>query len=576
LSLDPTTPPDPQPSAAAPGRDDAEDFAAVELQRRRADRAERLLAAGRVLTSELQLPAVLDRILETARELTGARYAALGVLDDERRQLSEFITIGLTETERAAIGDLPRGHGILGVLIDHPQPLRLHDVSQHPRSYGFPVGHPPMRSFLGAPITIRDDAWGNLYLTDKADADDFDEYDVETIVVLSQWAAVAIDNARLFGAATERRRELERALRTSRTTLEIATALGADTDLDRVLELIVKRARALVEADSLLIWLRRGEHLELAASAGNAQVPEGLTVPLAGSTTGEALATGQSMRIRHMSELKIDPAQYGMTEVSSLLIVPLVHRGQGYGVLVAFDRLGATASFDDDDQRTLEAFAISAATAVATAQNLEAQRLQNTMQAAESERRRWARELHDETLQGMAAMKLSLSTALRSEPERAKVVLERAVEQLGSDIAGLRAIIADLRPAALDELGLEPALQALVDRVAKNAGLSATTAIDLCDARLAPEIETAAYRVAQEALTNVVKHAGASTIEVTASLDPTTLRISVADDGQGFSAGPTDGYGLVGMRERAELARGNLDIAPAAGGGTIVTLELPR
>lgn len=546
-----------------------------DTQQQRAERAERLLAAGQALTSELELGTVLQRILEAGRDLTGAKYAALGVLDDERQALSDFITLGLEPEERAAIGDPPRGHGILGVLIEHPEPLRLHDVSQHPRSYGFPLGHPPMKSFLGAPIKIRDAAWGNLYLTDKQGAEDFDDHDIETIMVLAQWAAVAIDNAKLFGEATDRRRNLERALRASRTSMEIATAIGADTDLSRVLELIVKRGRALVEADSLLIWLRRGDQLEIAASAGNAQVPTGTIVPLDASTAGEALSSGRSMRIGDMSRLRVAPSTYGMTEASSALFVPLIHRGQRHGVLVAFDRLGATASFDDEDQRTLEAFAISAATAVATARSVEEQRLQNSMAAAESERQRWARELHDETLQGMAALKLALTAALRAEPEQARGLVEGAVAQLDADIRGLRAIIADLRPAALDELGLEPALRALVDRVAEMGHLDAKIDVHFGDARLSPELETAAYRVVQEALTNVVKHASATSVSVVAEVGGGFLRIRIVDDGRGVSSSPGKGFGLIGMRERAELAAGTLEVGPSPRGGTTVSLQLP-
>ena len=541
----------------------------------RAERAERLLAAGQALTSELELSAVLQRILEAARDLTGARYAALGVLDDERLALSDFITIGLDEPERAAIGDPPVGHGILGFLIEHPAPLRLHDVSQHPRSYGFPVGHPPMKSFLGAPITIRDAAWGNLYLTDKRGAEDFDDHDIDTITVLAQWAAVAIDNAKLFGEAADRRRSLERALQASRTSMEITTAIGADTDLTRVLELIVKRGRALVEADSLLIWLRRGDQLQIAAVAGNAAVPTGTVVPIEASTAGQALSSGQSMRIGDLRQLRIDPAQYGMDEASTVLIVPLIHRGQRHGVLMAFDRLGATASFDDEDQRTLEAFAVSAATAVATARSVEEQRLQNSMAAAESERQRWARELHDETLQGMAALKLALTAALRAEPHQAHELLKGAVEQLDADIGGLRSIIADLRPAALDELGLAPALSTLVERMGERGGLDASASIELGAARLTPEIETTAYRVAQEALTNVLKHAGASAVRFVAVIDHGCLRIEVSDDGRGMGEHPGQGFGVIGMRERAELAHGTLELRPGDQGGTVVILELP-
>jgi signal transduction histidine kinase len=298
-------------------------------------------------------------------------------------------------------------------------------------------------------------------------------------------------------------------------------------------------------------------------------------VPIDASTAGQALSSAQSMRIGDLRQLRIDPSQYGMDEASTVLIVPLIHRGQRHGVLMAFDRLGATASFDDEDQRTLEAFAVSAATAVATARGVEEQRLQNSMAAAESERQRWARELHDETLQGMAALKLALTAALRAEPDQAQALLQGAVTQLDGDIRGLRAIIADLRPAALDELGLEPALHALVDRPAESGALSATCDIDLGDVRLPPELETTAYRVVQEALTNVVKHAGASTVSVVAEVSRGMLKIRIADDGRGVGDEPGQGYGLIGMRERAELALGTIEITPGTGGGTTVSLELP-
>jgi len=545
------------------------------VDRHAVDRLERLLELGRALTSELDLPAVLDQILDTARELTGARYAAIGVLDEERSGLAQFVTVGFDEATRETIGDLPRGRGVLGLLIDRPEPIRLHDVAQHPRSYGFPPGHPPMRRFLGAPITIRGQAWGNLYLTEKQGAEDFDDVDLDTIVVLTEWAAVAIDNARLFGEATTRRHELEHALRASRTAMKIATAVGSDTDLPRILGLIVKRGRALVEADALLIWLRQGDRLRIAAVAGHAEVPDDATIPLETSTAGEALRAGRSVRVDDVQTMQVDPARYGMSQASSTLIVPLMHRGRGHGVLMAFDRLGATASFGADDQLALEAFAASAATAVATARSIEAQRLHDTMAAAESERRRWARELHDETLQGLASLKLALAGALKAEPDRARTVLEAAVAQLGRDIAGLRTIIADLRPAALDELGLEPALRTLVTRVAERAGLEAHVAIELGGVRLEPDIETIAYRVAQEALTNVVKHADARRVAVDVRLRSGGLRLTVTDDGRGVGGERAAGYGIVGMRERAALASGRLEIAPLPHGGTRITLALP-
>src|SRR3954452_12428734 len=232
------------------------------------ERLERLLEAGRGLLADMDLGIVLDRLLELARELTAARYAALGILDERRNELAQFLTVGIDEEGHRAIGDLPRGRGILGILIEEATPLRLHHLGAHPRSYGFPPAHPEMRTFLGVPILIRGQAWGNLYLTEKDGGDDFDEADEASVVVLADWAALAIEHARLYEAVSARRTELERAVRGFEATAAIARAVGGETDLDRVLELIVKRGRALVEARSVLILLREGEELRVAAGAG--------------------------------------------------------------------------------------------------------------------------------------------------------------------------------------------------------------------------------------------------------------------------------------------------------------------
>src|SRR5690242_8900842 len=201
-------------------------------------RLTRLIEAGRELLSELDLDTVLDRLLETAADITGARYVALGILDENRRELARFLTRGIDEVTHRAIGDLPRGRGILGVLIDDPKPLRLEDVGDHPRSYGFPPAHPPMRTFLGVPIVIRGEAWGNLYLTEKAGGQAFTAEDEEATVVLADWAAIAIENARLYRDVAGRRDELERAVRGLQATAAIARAIGGETDLARVLELV--------------------------------------------------------------------------------------------------------------------------------------------------------------------------------------------------------------------------------------------------------------------------------------------------------------------------------------------------
>ncbi len=260
-------------------------------------RLRRLIEVGPTLSAGLDLEHVLERLLSVARELTGARYAAVGVLDRDRRALERFVTQGIDEETRRTIGDLPKGHGVLGVLIRDPVPLRLHDVSDHPVSYGFPPGHPPMHSFLGVPVAIGSEAWGNLYLTEKDDGD-FDESDEQTARVLASWAGIAIANARLHSETETQRDELSYTVRALEATTVISRALGGQVELAPTLELVVKRGRALANARSMLIFLVRGEDLVVAALAGEAS-PEllGATLPLHGSASGRAVLSGESQRI---------------------------------------------------------------------------------------------------------------------------------------------------------------------------------------------------------------------------------------------------------------------------------------
>jgi signal transduction histidine kinase len=543
-------------------------------------RLARLIDAGRGLLSELDLETVLDRLLQTATDLTGARYVALGVLDEGRRELLRFLTRGIDEETHRAIGDLPRGRGILGVLIDDPRPLRLDDVGDHPRSYGFPPGHPPMRSFLGVPILIRGQAWGNLYLTEKAGGEPFSSEDEEAAIVLADWAAIAIENARLYRDVAARREELERAVRGLQATAAIARAVGGETELDRILELVVKRGRALMEAHDVVIMLRDGDELVVAAGAGHVDIGGAGRLPLAGSTAGQVLAEGRSRRIGDARrELLIPPEQLGLGDASTALLVPLVYRGQGLGVLAAFDRLDGDGAFSRDDEQLLEAFAAQAATAVATARSVEADRRRRSLAAAEAERHRWARELHDETLQALAGLRVLLSSATRlDDADAMRAAMREATQQLSGDIESLRALIAELRPPALDQLGLAPALASLAQRTAAGNDLEVRADVELPDdRRLAPEVETTVYRVVQESLTNVVKHAQASSIDMAVRCARDVVEVTVADDGAGFDAERTAnaGFGLAGMRERVELAGGDLSVASGTGSGTVIRARLP-
>jgi signal transduction histidine kinase len=530
-----------------------------------------LLEAGRGLVAQLEVDAVLEELLRVACELTGARYAAIGVLDVDRRALQRFVTRGVSAEEREAIGDPPRGHGILGELIRDPAPLRLDDVSDHPRSYGFPAHHPTMRTFLGVPVLIRGEPWGNLYLTEKADGP-FDESDEATTLVLSGWAALAIENARLHEDAARRRAEAEHAVRRLEATSAIARAVGSETALDRVLELIVKRGRALLDARTVLLLLAEGDQLQLAAVAGQASsMAIGGRFPLSGSAAGEVLFSGRPERLDDPSRL----GQLGVSGATTALLVPLVYRNTPLGLLAAFDRLTGDPAFGDEEERLFLAFAASAATAVATARSVAEDRLRHSIAAGEQERRRWARELHDETLQGLGGLQVLLSSALRrADREGLEQSVREAIDYIGTEIDNLRTLITELRPAALDEIGLAPAIESLGRRLAAVEGLEVEIEVEV-GGRLDPELETTVYRIVQEALTNIAKHAHAERVRIHVALDYDVVRIEVGDDGRGFDAeARAEGFGLVGMHERVALAHGQLAIDSAAG-RTVVRATLP-
>lgn len=541
----------------------------------------RLLEVGLVLVSELDPEAVLHQVLEVARDLTGARYAALGILDPAGRELERFITSGVDDETRRAIGELPRGRGLLGELIEKPQPLRLEQLDRHPRSYGFPPGHPPMTTFLGVPVVVRGQAYGNLYLTDRKDGP-FDARDEETLSVLARWAGVAIANSRLHAGMEQQRDDLERAVRGLEATTTIAAAVGGETDLGRILELIVKRGRALVEARTVLILLAEGEELRVAASAGEVDAElAALRIPIAGSAPGAVLRSGQSELLGDVQNRRqLGPG--GLAGIAkSALLVPLTYRGRTSGVLAAFDRLGGAPEFDLEDERLLQSFASSAATAVATGLTVQADRLRNSIESAEQERGRWARELHDETLQGLASLRVLLDTGAK-RPGGAEASLAAASEQVGAEVEKLRSLIAELRPAALDDIGLAAALTTLIDRAGVTQGFEVTANVDLgleggrAPDRLSIEVERTVYRLVQEALTNAGKHAAASRVTVDVGERDGKLDIKVTDDGGGFDPDqPGGGFGLAGMKERAALVGGDLKVVSAPGRGTAVHASIP-
>ncbi len=368
------------------------------------ERLERLIEVGRALVAERNPETVIELALSAALELTGARYAALGVLDSTRTELARFTTAGMDQATIAGIGDRPSGRGLLGLLIEDPRPIVVDDLSEHPDSYGFPPGHPPMKSFLGVPVKIHGKAWGNLYLTDKKNGG-FGPVDEKSAEVLAEWIAIAVHNARSVAA--------------------------------------------------------------------------------------------ESVRL--------------------------------------------------------------------------------SFEAAERERRKWARELHDETLQNLAGLRVLLSGARRhAETEPCIETIDSSIERVDETIAEMRRLIADLRPAALDQLGVGPALTALIERVESESNVAIDLRLDFAvrantgGGRLVPQLEDTIYRLVQESLNNAVRHGGAQRAIVEVFEDDGQITVRVVDDGSGFDPdAPRSGYGLIGMRERVSLADGELDVSTGPNGSTV-------
>ena len=544
-----------------------------------------LIALANSVLEKSELEPVLERVIEAARQLTGARYAALGVLDARRQRLERFLTTGIDDDTRELLGEPPSGHGVLGELIRDPKPLRLPDVGGHPRSYGFPIGHPPMETFLGVPVLVDGEAWGNLYLTEKAGGGEFTADDEQAVVMLAGYAGIAIGNARRLQELSGRRDELERTVAALRATAEISRALAGETDLDVVLALIAKRGRALVGAGALIIELAVGDRLRIVAVAG--AVDRGIVgseLPAEGSVAGRVLELRRTQRLSdELNRARFHEAGLGRLglEAGAGLYVPLVFRRETPGVLAALHPPGA-GDFSDEDERLLTSFATSAASAVVTARSVTNEQLLAREAATEDERRRWARELHDETLQGLGALRLSLAAARRSsEPEVWRAALDDAITELDTEIANVRGIISDVRPAALDELGTEAAVEALSDRI-RTRGIDVALTVDLdweagrSATRHDDELETALYRIAQEAMTNGLKHSGAQLLTVDIAEADGHVTVSVHDDGQGFDpSARAEGFGLLGMRERVELLDGTLTVVSAPGEGTTLSARLP-
>ncbi|HET6643516.1 MAG TPA: GAF domain-containing sensor histidine kinase [Gaiellaceae bacterium] len=538
------------------------------------DRLRAVLDAAIAVSSELSLDAVLQRIVEAAASLTDAEYAALGVINPSRQGLERFVVTGIDEATMEAIGDLPRGRGILGVLIRDAKPLRLEELSADPRSVGFPPNHPPMRTFLGVPILLRGVAYGNLYLTEKAGGDAFTEEDQELVQLLAGQAAVAIENARLYESATRWLEQLE-------SLTDVGNALSTEIELPKLLQLVVTRLRELIDARLVFIARPQPDGLVLIETVAGEDADQyaGITLDPMKSKTARVLERRRSERVDSLLEdPEVDQATARRMGARTGMWVPLIVRDRAIGVLVAQDKEEPDARFTDEDLRIAEAFAERAALAIDLSERVARDALRRVVAGQELERQRLARELHDETGQALTSILLGLKSieeAGNGQDVRQSVLELR--ELVVGTLQDVRRLAVELRPKALDDFGLVAALQRLAETFAEQTGIRVHVEAALGDARLAGETETAVYRIVQEALTNVIKHAQAETVSVVLTRKGNRVVAVIEDDGRGFDPADTrdERLGLLGMRERIALVDGKLSVESRPGEGTTIAVEVP-
>jgi signal transduction histidine kinase len=538
------------------------------------NRLRHLVEANVAVGSEASLDDVLQQTVEVAARLVVARYAALGVLDRTGSHLERLITTGIDDTTRARIGDLPSDHGVLRILLREARPVRVADVTKEPHFFGFPPGHPPMRSFLGVPIFVRRVVYGDLYLAEKEDGE-FTEADEEIVTLLATQTGMTIERVQIHEGAVHWIHQLEALDELTHSVLE------KREDVSRLLELVARRLRELIHAREVLISVPAPSGgLRVAAADGEGVADlVGYGVPSESKLT-RVLARGKSERIDSVLE---DPEfnQVVARRVGGIaaLLVPLVFHERTIGVVSAFNKNGPDPRFTDDDLRVAEAFATRAALAVHLSERVARETVDAILEAQETERSRIARELHDETGSALTAVLLGLAAidaaATLSEAHQASTALRETARGTLENVGRLAFA---LRPPALDEFGLVPALKDLSGSLEEQGGPKMELDVDLsAGSRLPGKLETTVFRITQEALTNVVKHAEANTVRITLARRERSVVLTIEDDGRGFSRAKAagGGLGLVGMRERVASVNGSLDIESKPGAGTRLTVEIP-
>ncbi|WP_328958749.1 GAF domain-containing protein [Kitasatospora purpeofusca] len=533
------------------------------------DRVHGLLEAVLAVGRDLELGQALRHIVEAAVTLVDAEYGALGVIGEDQK-LSRFVPVGLTEEQVRRIGPLPSGHGVLGELIRHPAPLRLGRIADHPASYGFPAHHPPMNTFLGVPIRIREKVFGNLYLAEKRGGGEFDAEDESVLATLAAAAGVAIDNARLYARARLRERWLT-------ANAEITRSLLAGDSEQQVLDLLVARAAEIAGADLAVVALPlpATEELEVRIAVGLGESRHlGLVLPLDGSFVGAAARTGGlvvSGDVRKDPRITAGPPRW--QGLGPAVAVPIGTAGHGMRGVLMLARAEGAPLFGEEESVPLLGFAGQAAVAMELAER----RRDSEQVALLQERDRIARDLHDLAIQRLFATGMTLQGATRfiEHPEATDRVM-RAIDDLDETARTIRATIFGLRtreagPAAH---GLRARAVEVVERAARTLGFSPRLRMTgLLDVTVPPKAADAAVAVLEEALSNAARHSGATSVDVSLTAG-TELTVSVRDNGVGL---PKDGRrsGLANLAERAAELGGGFSARARSGGGTELLWRVP-
>ncbi|MGP4000605.1 GAF domain-containing protein [Streptomyces sp. 8N706] len=536
------------------------------------DRVHSLLGAVLSVGRELDLEHVLRRIVEAAVLLVDAEYGALGIIGPDGRKLSQFLTAGVTDEQIAEIGPYPSGHGILGELIRHPEPLRLAKISEHPASYGFPPHHPPMHSFLGVPIRVRDQVFGNLYLTEKRGGAEFDAEDESVLSTLAVAAGVAIDNARLYEESTRRERWL-------RANAEITHSLLSGSARTAVISLIAESAREITDAELALVALPMTGTSTLTVELAIGREPDahrGLVVPpegpIAAAFTDAAPVTSADVT----QDPRIPAGAERFAGLGPAVAVPIgTGAGHGAGVrgVLLLVRSAGGPAFAAEEIGPLMGFAGQAAVAMELAERRsEAEQI-----TLLEDRDRIARDLHDLAIQRLFATGMTLQSAERliDHPKASERVL-RAVGDLDETIKIIRSTIFGLRSRETGSgQNFRARIVQAVGEAATVLGFAPSLRMEgLLDTQVPRSIADHGAAVLSEALTNTARHAHATRTDVVLTTDGEELVLTVADDGVGIPPGGRRS-GLRNLAERAEQLGGSLGLSSPPGGGTTLTWRVP-